>query len=236
MLTALQAQRKGWAFATSAVLLILLAQSIRLGAPDLPPAYTRLLNPMTAPQWRPAAAREHLTVVRNGFESTPGATTIGKGDALVQPDRGAAVKRPRYVASAVGDVLPQPRPAPAPSSFASRVVTGSAAMLLPRVLGESLGLIRLGGGRGLWIFAEADTVVFLLVLLYAIVFSTRNLIRGRAKLTATFVFCVIVFVLTAGPMLYTVNNFGTLFRLRLMVYCVAAILPITLRHQDDAVQ
>ncbi len=51
-------------------------------------------------------------------------------------------------------------------------------------------------------------------------------------MTATFVFCLLVFVMTAGPMLYTVNNFGTLFRLRLMVYCVAAILPVTLRAEE----
>jgi len=47
---------------------------------------------------------------------------------------------------------------------------------------------------------------------------------------------VLAFVMTAGPMLYTVNNFGTLFRLRLMVYFLAALLPITLRTTHDAVQ
>ena len=109
-------------------------------------------------------------------------------------------------------------------------------MFLPRILAESLGIIRVGGGRGLWLFAEVDTIVFDLVLIYAIVYCTRNLRHGRARVTATFVLCVLVFVMTAGPMLYTVNNFGTLFRLRLMVYFLAAILPITLRTEPDAVQ
>ena len=109
-------------------------------------------------------------------------------------------------------------------------------MFLPRILAESLGIIRVGGGRGLWLFAEVDTIVFDLVLIYAIVYCTRNLRRGRARATATFVLCVLVFVMTAGPMLYTVNNFGTLFRLRLMAYFLAAILPITLRTKPDAVQ
>ena len=114
-------------------------------------------------------------------------------------------------------------------------------MFLPRLLAESLGIIRVGGGRGLWLFAEIDTIVFDLVLLYAIVYCTRSLSRGRARMTATFVACIVVLVMTAGPMLYTVNNFGTLFRLRLMVYYLAAILPVTLRlhssiERTDAVQ
>ncbi len=48
VLTALQTQRKGLVLAVSAVLLVLFAQSIRLGASDLPTTYDRLLNPMTA--------------------------------------------------------------------------------------------------------------------------------------------------------------------------------------------
>jgi hypothetical protein len=219
VLTALQARRKGWAFATSAILLILLAQSIRLGAPDLPSSY----DPLSALQWRPSATKGHLAEVRKGFESTPGATTIAEGGALAEPDIA-----PIAPASGEESLLP-PR-------FATRVITGFTAMFLPRFLGEWLGLIRVGGGRGLWLFAELDTLIFDLVLLYAIVHCARSLRRGRAKLTATFVFCVLVFGMTAGPLLYTVNNFGTLFRLRLMVYCLAAILPVTLREQDDAVQ
>ena len=39
---------------------------------------------------------------------------------------------------------------------------------------------------------------------------------------------ILVFAITAGPMIYTVNNFGTLFRLRQMLYVVAAVIPITL--------
>ena len=109
-------------------------------------------------------------------------------------------------------------------------------MFLPRVIAESLGIIRVGGGRGLWLFAEIDTIMFDLVLLYAIVFCTRSLRSRRARVTATFVLCVLVFVMTAGPMIYTVNNFGTLFRLRLMVYFLAAILPVMLRFESDAVQ
>ena len=54
-------------------------------------------------------------------------------------------------------------------------------MFLPRILAESLGIIRVGGGRGLWLFAEIDTIVFDLVLIYAIVHCARSLRRGRAQ-------------------------------------------------------
>jgi hypothetical protein len=292
VLTALQAQRKGWAFATGTLLLILLAQSIRLGAHDLQPVYDRLLNPMTVLQWRPSATQEHLATVRRGFESTPGATTVAEGRALAPqetaPSAPAAPPPSTPVTTTVAEAsVPEPPkaapaapaspppsapvtttvatavvehtapaspeitppvvpassepPASSPPKWTSRIITGFAAMFLPRFLGESLGLIRVGGGRGLWLFAEVDTLLFDLVLLYAIVHCARRLLRRRAKMTATFVFCVLVFAMTAGSMLYTVNNFGTLFRLRLMAYCIAAVLPVTLRdvaprEEGDAVQ
>jgi hypothetical protein len=237
VLTAQQAQRRGWAFVTSAVLLLLLAQSIRLGAHDLPPSYHRLLNPMTALQWRPSATQKHLVEVRKGFDSTPGATTVAEGGALAKPEiagtPATTIAEVQTQPPKIAPVAPASREEPAsnvPPRWTSRIITGFAAMFLPRFLGESLGLIRVGGGRGLWLFAEADTLLFDLVLLYAIVHCSRSLRRGRAKMTATFVFCVLVFVMTAGPILYTVSNFGTLFRLRLMVYCIAAVLPVTLRE------
>jgi len=37
----------------------------------------------------------------------------------------------------------------------------------------------------------------------------------------------------AGPMIYTVTNFGTLFRLRQMLYVIAAILPVTLAERES---
>lgn len=251
----LSARRKGLALAVNAVLFVLLAQSVRLGALDLPPSYDRLLNPMTAVRWRPAAAKEHIAAVRTGFETSPGATTITPGTAVEPPATAApsAAPHPGPPPGRERGLEPPPAPSraaqppvqpaaqPASQSVFSRVTTGFAAMFLPRVLAESLGIIRVGGGRGLWLFAEADTIVFDLVLLYAIVHCTRSLRRGRARMTATFILCLLVLVMTAGPMLYTVNNFGTLFRLRLMVYFLAALLPITLRHHSaieriDAVQ
>ena len=92
------------------------------------------------------------------------------------------------------------------------------------MIGQPLGLVRIGGGRGLWVFAELDTIAFDAVLIFAIVY----IVRGRRRITPLFVLVLLVFVASAGPMVYTVANFGTLFRLREMLYFLAAILPVTL--------
>jgi len=100
-------------------------------------------------------------------------------------------------------------------------------MFLPRILGQALGLIRIGGGRGFWFFVEIDTLVFDAVMLFAAVYCARAL-RSGARITPLFVFMVLVLAATAGPMVYAVSNFGTLFRLRQMVYLLTALLPLTL--------
>jgi hypothetical protein len=104
--------------------------------------------------------------------------------------------------------------APAP------LVGGAAATFLPHFL----GLVRIGGGRGLWLFADLDTLVFDAVLVFAIVYC----VRARRRVTPLFAFVLLVLIATAVPMIYTVNNFGTLFRLRTMLYFLAAVLPVTL--------
>ena len=58
-----------------------------------------------------------------------------------------------------------------PESTDGRLVSGFAALLLPHGLANKLGLISVGGGRGLWWFADLDTVLFDgLVVLTAVFF------------------------------------------------------------------
>ncbi|HVR41179.1 MAG TPA: hypothetical protein VMU84_18945 [Thermoanaerobaculia bacterium] len=116
---------------------------------------------------------------------------------------------------------------PAAPTFSARMISGFAAAFLPRMFGQALGLVRVGGGRGLWLFAELDTLVFDAVLLFAIV-SVR-----RKCVTPLYMMLAFAFVLLAGPLVYTVNNFGTLFRLRQMLYFIAAALPLTASARDD---
>jgi len=135
----------------------------------------------------------------------------------------------RIVVQKAADGAPLPSP-----SLATTLVAGSSAMFLPRMLGQALGLIHIGGGRGFWFFVEIDTLVFDAVLLFAAIYAWRAL-RAGARLTPLTVFLLLVLVLTAVPMVYAVSNFGTLFRLRQMVYLLLALLPLTLAYQSGSV-
>jgi hypothetical protein len=203
------APRRRWAFAASLLLLALLGVSVRLGGTDMPGIIARVFTPKTTSEWKPAAATTIVASARQGFERTPGGTTIEKGPVLASPSSPDATQTPQ--------------------TFAARVMTGLTATFVPRFIAQPLGLVRIGGGRGFWWFADVDTILFDLVLLYATFRCIRALRRSTARATPLFVLLVLVFVCTAGPLIYTVNNFGTLFRLRQMLYVVAIAAPLTLR-------
>lgn len=199
-------RRRGWALAASAVLFVLLAQCVRLGSLDVPPQIARMLDPATAFESKPAAATRLVGKARRGFDNTPAATTIAAGPSVAS--------------------------APVPQTFADRLTTGLSATFLPRFLAQALGLIRVGGGRGFWLFAEVDTIVFDFVLVYVLLHCLRALRDGTARATPLFVLLLVVFAITAGLMSYTVNNFGTLIRLRQMLYAVVVVTPVTLLHRE----
>ena len=238
----LTSRRKASAVAAHIVLFLLFSQAIRLGALDIPTRIARLLNPANLVRTNPTVAKGYVAEVRAGFDNTPGATTITVGTAIDTAPAPAPAPRPTAAptpTAAGAEAPPVADVAPAghvPKTFATRMTTGFTAMFLPRFIGQSLGLVRVGGGRGMWFFAEADTIVFDILLVYVIVHCVRRL-RSGTRPTATFILCVVAFALIAGPMIYTINNFGTLFRLRLMLYYLAALLPLTLgTERSDAVQ
>jgi hypothetical protein len=109
---------------------------------------------------------------------------------------------------------------------------GLAALFLPRTIGQALGLVRIGGGRGFWLFVELDTLFFDAVLLFAIIYCARSLRGRKSRVTPLFVLLAIAFLATAGPLVYTVTNFGTLFRMRQMLYVIIAVLPLTLAARE----
>ncbi|MEK6374324.1 MAG: hypothetical protein AABO58_16680 [Acidobacteriota bacterium] len=213
LLVALGARRKLSMLLASAVLFALLAFSVQLGARDELPGQLILRRPAPAKQ---------LIAAQRGFAQEQGKTTIKPGPAIaaVPPPREEKLKTTIEPGPAVTAVPPPP---PREEKMSQRIIAGVAATFLPHVVGEALGLVRVGGGRGLWLFAELDTLCFDAVLLFAIVYS----IRARGRVTPLFVMLVLLFLMTAGPLLYVVNNFGTLFRLRQMLYLIAAILPVT---------
>jgi hypothetical protein len=111
-----------------------------------------------------------------------------------------------------------------PGDVLSRFVTGSAAVLLPRAVAQKLGIIRVGGGKGLWPVVELDTIIFDVVLIIALVFLMKWIRYG--SLADPMVWMVVLMtVLLAVPLVYTVSNFGTLFRLRAMILLGLLLVP-----------
>ena len=229
---ALSARSRAFALLAGGLLFVLLSQAVRLGGDDdipwqvrriLAPGAVmtlRLWNPSAAPTWQPSSVPRLVVEVRGGFDHTPGATMILAGPAL-----SPASSQEKKVAA-----VPSPSVASQPPAFLkvlATLLTGFAAMFIPRFLAQAAGLIHIGGGRGFWVFVEADTLVVDAVVLFAVIYCWRAL-RSWARVTPLFILLALVFLATAGPMMYAVSNFGTLFRLRLMVYFIAALLPLTL--------
>ena len=115
-----------------------------------------------------------------------------------------------------------------PSRVASReerLFVDAAAFVIPRGLGERLGLFEIGGGRGLLWFADIDTLIFDLALIFALraVFAARAALPWRNPLTWLVLLTMLIVVV---PLVYSVSNFGTLFRLREMIYLGLLLIAI----------
>lgn len=220
VMTAMEARpRRLPALLAGALLFLLLSQAFRIGgSTDMPLELRLFLTPrfFQSELLQPAAVPRIIAESREGFENTRGATMILPGRALP----------PETIPLSISKAKVRPR------LHAETLVTGFAAMFMPKMLAEALGLIRIGGGRGFWLFVETDTLVFDAVVLFALIFCTRAL-RSYARVTPLFILLLLMFVLTAAPMMYTVANFGTLFRLRQMVFLVAALMPLGLDPGSD---
>jgi hypothetical protein len=128
------------------------------------------------------------------------------------------------VRAAPADTRPQPPKAEdVPRSAIGRIAAGTAAILLPRFLSESLGIIHVGGGSGLWPLVDADTLFFDLLLLLVIVQVVTTATAGALRDPSFW----LVALMTAGIAIlltYTISNFGTLFRHRSMILVGLALL------------
>ena len=116
-------------------------------------------------------------------------------------------------------------PAPRARLRLERLLVGAATLVIPRALGEPLGLFAIGGGRGLLWFADVDTLIFdaaLIVALWAL-YTARAAVPWRFPLTWLVLLTTLIVAL---PLVYSVSNFGTLFRLREMTYLGMLLLPI----------
>jgi hypothetical protein len=120
---------------------------------------------------------------------------------------------------AVAPITPQ-------GSHLRRLLTGGAAVFLPRALGERLGIFKISGGRGLFWFTEVDTLVFDLMFFFAF-FALLSRVSTSFS-NPLVVFVALVTLLVTVPLVYVVTNFGTLFRLRGMIFLGALLTPMAM--------
>lgn len=119
------------------------------------------------------------------------------------------------------------------TSRTARLASGAAVVVLPRSLGERLGIFHIGGGRGLLWFADVDTVAFDLVLVCALL---ALFARASASLRNPMAWLVAgITLLIGGPLVYSITNFGTLFRLREMIYLGLLLTPLAVASTADDV-
>ena len=122
--------------------------------------------------------------------------------------------------------VPEPkRPAHA-AQRRRRLLSGMAAAVLPRTIGEALGLFHIVGGRAMLWFTEFDTLFFDASLLLAIAALAMHF-RAAVRNPLTW-FVVLLTLLVGVPLVYSVTNYGTLFRLREMIYLGLLLIPLTI--------
>jgi hypothetical protein len=114
---------------------------------------------------------------------------------------------------------------PEGTSRPARWLGGLVAATVPHFAIEWIDFPRIGGGRGFFWFADIDTMVFDAAIILSLILLWRGSERGRLWNGLAWL-CPVVVVLLALPMLYAITNFGTLMRLRGMLYVPVVIAPL----------
>lgn len=144
----------------------------------------------------PRIPAQLLTGARSAFEQLPGATRIVPGKALQRLPRAG-----------------------------SRAAAGTAALLLPPSVARAAALCEIGGGRGLWIFADVDSLLFIVMLAVAAIAVVRAFRANGAR--APLLWLVLLAALAiAVAIVYSVTNYGAMFRYRSMVFALLALVPV----------
>jgi hypothetical protein len=172
-------------------------------------------------------------------------------------DEPKTVARPRHPAKASPVVASPPPPHPSPvvisppirkapavvhvskprsrtASITRRLLIGTACVIIPRSVGERLGIFHIGGGQGFFWFTDIDTLLFDAILLSAIIAVVTR--RSRSYRNPLLWLLVLLTLLVTLPLAYTITNYGTLFRLRAMIYVGLALTPLALAaspRRDD---
>jgi len=165
----------------------------------------------------PGALLRNVSESRARFDQTGAATLLGAGSLT-----GVAVAEG---GTSSGTVI-------VPSSRWMRLLVGTAAVVLPRFVAQQLGVFDVRGGHGLWVIAEVDTICFDAVLVFSIV-SIAGLARRGSRPTPLFWMILLVTGAIGAVLVYTVSNFGTLFRHRDMLLLGLVFLPLAMAPPLD---
>lgn len=185
------------------VALVILGQMIAFGAgPYLPPEGHTILRPGSL---RAGSIR--------GLGAAAFATIEESRNTMLLYDAPTTIRLPG-------------RPDPAlPVTTGERLFAGSLAVFVPHWITTRFDLLKIGGGRGLWLFADIDTVLFDAAALWALFVIARGLRTGGVSHPLFWNVATVTFVM--GLLLvYTAAQYGTLFRQRAMVYLGIILLPM----------
>jgi beta-aspartyl-peptidase (threonine type) len=165
---------------------------------------------------------------------SPAKKTTSSAIRAVPPTTQTLAIAPAPIVAPPPPVIPQEtaKPAPIEPSFITRLLSGVGVMVLPRAVGERLGVFHVGGGRGLFWFADIDTLAFDLLLFCVVAAMAMRLRTAWRNPLAWLAFTITL--LLAGPLAYSVTNFGTLFRLREMIYIGLLLTPLAAAASGDA--
>lgn len=108
-----------------------------------------------------------------------------------------------------------------------QLVLGTLVLLVPISLLRWLSIVQFEGGRGLLLVTDIDTL-FIDVTLIAVVLLLKRAWKPPRPNLEYAVFTVILCVVLAALMGFVVTNFGSLFRLRLMVAALIWLLPLAI--------
>jgi hypothetical protein len=239
------------------LLFLILAQSIPLGAgPYLPAWAGEVLRPWDVGRAVASlvAVPDHVVDVVNrsraGLIDAGGDTEIRLGASAESRTTPPSSSMPPSVADtpeardvappsseSEPDVIENSEDPSRPDTAIEKVFVGTVAMFVPRAIAQPAGWIQIGGGRGLWAFADVDTVVFSVTLVGSLALIVMQHRRGFRPHPAFW--GVLVLVLLIGvPLAYEGSNFGTMFRQRNMVMLEFLLLPVLMergrpRRRDD---
>ncbi len=149
--------------------------------------------------------------------------------------RTVQVRRNRLGGRARNSAAPTERAFSLPPGLVSppRWRAGMLMMFIPTSLQRLFGTSVVSGGRGLLALTDIDTLFFDAVLVIAFATTVGH---RRSYHNSVFVLALLLTLVIALPMIYTVTNFGTLFRLRGMVLGTAALLPLAARRRRQDAQ